>query len=149
MAGCSWVKKEKPVPFRARPILLSCTSSIVAPLPPEIVMLLFVLVFLSLYTAMHLLVFWGIHPLLAGHPLLPALNWLWMGLMIFAPLLVRLLDRGGHELPARALAWIGYTWMGFIFLAFCLCTLLAGWELLAWALGRIWPAAANSRYTAV
>jgi len=106
-------------------------------------MLLFVLVFLSLYTAMHLLVFWGIHPLLAGHPLLPALNWLWMGLMIFAPLLVRLLDRGGHELPARALAWIGYTWMGFIFLAFCLCTLLAGWELLAWALGRIWPAAAN------
>ena len=106
-------------------------------------MVFFVLVFLSIYTAMHLLVFWGIHPLLAGHPLLPTLNWLWMGLMIFAPLLVRLLDRGGHELPARALAWIGYTWMGFIFLAFCLCTLLAGWELLAWALGRIWPTAAN------
>ena len=106
-------------------------------------MLLFVLVFLAIYSAMHLLVFWGIHPLLAGHPLLPTLNWLWMGLMILAPLLVRILERGGQELPARALAWIGYCWMGFLFLAFSLCTLLAAWELLAWALGRAWPAAPN------
>ncbi len=106
-------------------------------------MLWFVLVFLAIYSAMHLLVFWGIHPLLAGHPLLPTLNWLWMGLMIFAPLLVRLLERGGQELPARALAWVGYSWMGFVFLAFCLCALLAGWELLVWVLGRAWPVAAK------
>jgi uncharacterized protein len=106
-------------------------------------MLGFVLVFLAIYTAMHLLVFWGVHPLLAGHPLLPTFNWLWMGLMILAPLLVRLLERSGQELPARALAWIGYSWMGFVFLAFCLCALLAGWELLVLALGRAWPVAAK------
>lgn len=106
-------------------------------------MLLFLLIFLTLYSAMHLLVFWGIHPLLAGHPLLPALNWVWMGLMIAAPLLVLLLERSSHELAARALAWVGYSWMGFLFIAFSLCTLLGGWELLCWLLGRAWPLAAK------
>ncbi|MEJ2199764.1 MAG: metallophosphoesterase [Desulfuromonadaceae bacterium] len=106
-------------------------------------MLWFALIFLTIYSAMHLLVFWGIHPLLAGHPLLPTLNWLWMGLMILAPLLVRQLDRGGYELPARAVAWVGYSWMGFVFIAFSLCLLLAGWELLFWLLGKIWPLAAK------
>ena len=106
-------------------------------------MLWFVLIFLSIYSAMHLLVFWGIHPLLAGHPLLPTLNWLWMGLMIVAPILVRMLDRGGLELPARALAWVGYSWMGFIFIAFSLCALLAGWELIFWLFGKIWPIVAK------
>lgn len=106
-------------------------------------MLGFVLVFLGIYTAMHLLVFWGIHPLLAGHPLLPTLNWLWMGLMILAPLLVRLLDRGGQELAARALAWVGYCWMGLVFIAFSLCAVLAGWEVLVWLGGRAWGGAAQ------
>jgi len=102
-------------------------------------MLWFVLIFLGIYSTMHLLVFWGVHPLLAGHPLLPTLNWLWMSLMILAPMLVRVLDRNGYELPARALAWVGYSWMGFLFIAFCLCAILAGWELLFWLLGRFWP----------
>ncbi|AMV73624.1 metallophosphoesterase [Desulfuromonas carbonis] len=106
-------------------------------------MLGFVLVFLTIYTGMHLLVFWGIHPLLAGHPLLPTLNWIWMGLMILAPLLVRLLERGGQELAARGLAWVGYSWMGFLFIAFSLCVLLAGWELFCWLLGRAWPLVAQ------
>ena len=106
-------------------------------------MLLFVLTALAIYTAMHLLVFWGIHPLLAGHPLLPTLNWLWMGLMILAPLLVRLLERGGQELAARALAWVGYCWMGLVFIAFSLCTVLAGWETLVWIFGRVWSWAAQ------
>ena len=106
-------------------------------------MLTFVLTFLAIYTGMHLLVFWGIHPLLAGHPLLPTLNWLWMGLMILAPVLVRLLDQGGWELPARALAWVGYSWMGFVFIAFSLCALLGGWEILVWVGERLWPTAAR------
>lgn len=100
-------------------------------------MILFVLTFLLIYTAMHALVFWGMHPLLAGHPALPSLAWVWMGAMIVAPVLVRLLDHTGHELAARALAWVGYSWMGFAFLAFSLCLPLALWELVAWLLPKV------------
>ena len=60
-------------------------------------MWMFVAVFLCVYTGMHLLVFWGMHPLLARHPAVPTLSWLWMGPMIVAPIAVRLLDRGGYE----------------------------------------------------
>jgi uncharacterized protein len=103
-------------------------------------MTLFLLIFLSVYTGMHALVFWGLHPLLKGHPALPTLTWLWMGLMLLAPLLVRLLDRSGHELAARGLAWIGYSWMGALFLAFSLFALLGLWDLLALVSTRLLPA---------
>lgn len=104
-------------------------------------MLLFVISFFTIYAAMHALVFWGIHPLLAGHPLLPTLTAGWMALMVVSPVAVRLLDRGGYQLPARALAWVGYSWMGFLFLAFVLFLLFGLWHLLVLALGKLLPAA--------
>jgi len=81
-------------------------------------MILFVFVFLSIYAGMHTLVFWGVSPLLKGHPALPALCALWMGLMVLMPIAVRLLDHQGFPALARPLAWVGYTWMGFLWLAF-------------------------------
>jgi predicted MPP superfamily phosphohydrolase len=104
-------------------------------------MLLFVISFLAIYAAMHVLVFWGVYPLLAGHPLLPTLTAGWMALMIVAPVTVRLLDRNGYQLPARALAWVGYSWMGFLFLAFALFLLFGLWHLFVLALGKLLPAA--------
>lgn len=101
--------------------------------------MLFVISFLTIYAAMHALVFWGIHPLLAGHPLLPALATVWMALMVVSPVAVRLLDRADYQLPARALAWIGYSWMGFLFLAFVLFLLFGLWHLLVLALGKVLP----------
>lgn len=80
---------------------------------------------------MHALVFWGMHPLLKGHRALPTLTWMWMGLMIVAPLLVRALERGGYDMGARALAWVGFSWMGFLFLAFSLFVLIGVWHLLS------------------
>lgn len=106
-------------------------------------MTLFVLIFLSIYTGMHALVFWGIHPLLKGHPALPTLTWLWMALMIVAPVLVRLSDRAGWEALARGLAWIGYSWMGGIFLAFALFAVLGVWELLIFVTGKLLPQLPN------
>ncbi len=103
-------------------------------------MLLFVLTFLSIYAAMHALVFWGISPLLAGHRALYLLTGLWMAAMIVAPILVRVLDRGGFPAPARALAWVGYSWMGFLFLAFSLFSLLGLWQLLITLAGLLLPA---------
>ncbi len=102
-------------------------------------MVLFALTFLTIYAAMHALVFWGVHPLLAGHPALPSLTLTWMTLMILAPLAVRLLDRGGYHLSARGLAWVGYSWMGFLFLAFCLFLLFGLWHLFALGLAKLLP----------
>lgn len=62
-----------------------------------------------------------------------------MGLMIIAPLLVRYFDRTGLENPARALAWVSYSWMGAIFIAFSLFSLMAVWELLTLIGSRFWP----------
>jgi len=92
-------------------------------------MLLFVISFLAIYAAMHALVFWGVYPLLAGHPLLPTLAAGWMALMIVAPVAVRLFDRTGYQVPARALAWVAYSWMGFLFLAFALFLIFGLWHL--------------------
>jgi len=102
-------------------------------------MTLFVLIFLAIYTGMHALVFWGVHPLLKGHPALPTLTWIWMAAMIITPLLVRLSDRAGWEALARGLAWVGYSWMGGVFLAFALFAVLGLWELLALLAGRLLP----------
>jgi len=113
-------------------------------------MLIFALTFLAIYSAMHALVFWGFHPLLSGHPALPTLTGLWMGAMIVAPVACRFLDHHGHPLFARALAWVGYSWMGLLFLAFSLFALLGVWELLIWSLVRFYPALhAVSLYGAV
>lgn len=102
-------------------------------------MLTFALIFLAIYSAMHALVFWGIYPLLTGHPALPTLTGLWMGAMVLTPVACRVLDHHGHPDLARALAWVGYSWMGLLFLAFCLFVPLGLWELLIWLSTRIFP----------
>jgi hypothetical protein len=43
---------------------------------------------------------------------------LFLFLMVFAPLLVRVLEKHGLEVPARLTAYAGYLWMGFLFLFF-------------------------------
>jgi len=48
----------------------------------------------------------------------------WLLAMMVAPLAVRLLERGGHEQLARACAFIGYSWMGFLFLFLSLMLVL-------------------------
>ncbi len=94
-------------------------------------MKIFLFLFLAIYSSLHVLVFWGLHPLLKGHPALPTLTWIWMTGMIAAPLLVRVSERAGLEAFARGLAWVGYSWMGMAFLAFSLFALIGLWELLA------------------
>ncbi len=99
-------------------------------------MYLFVVVALSVYTLMHLVVYWGVKPLLAGHwaasPVVLAI----FALMILSPVAVRMLERDGGESAARAVAWVGFTWMGFIFLAFSLFSVLGVGEALLRAIGR-------------
>ncbi|MCW8891967.1 MAG: metallophosphoesterase, partial [Deltaproteobacteria bacterium] len=106
-------------------------------------MKLFLLIFLIIYGGMHVLVFWGFHPLLKGHPALPTLTWIWMAGMIASPLLVRLSERGGLEPFARGLAWVSYSWMGMVLLAFSLFALIGSWELVFCLTSRLLPQLPN------
>lgn len=90
----------------------------------------FVLIFLAVYAAMHAVVFHGVRPLLADRGRAPLWLGLWMLLMVALPLLSRLLSRAGLEEAARPLAFLGFTWMGFLFLAFAGFGLLLVWNLL-------------------
>jgi predicted MPP superfamily phosphohydrolase len=79
-------------------------------------MRLFLLTFFILYGSMHLYAFlkakaafaFGIHT-----GIYVALV---MIIMVFAPVIVRLSERAGFEFFARLMSYIGYTWMGIMFL---------------------------------
>ena len=86
-------------------------------------MTLFLLSFVSIYGAMHYVVWRGVRPLLPVHPLVVPLALSWVFLMIAAPLLGRVFERNGVDLAARIAAWGGYLWLGFLFIAFSLFVL--------------------------
>jgi predicted MPP superfamily phosphohydrolase len=79
-------------------------------------MRLFLLTFFILYGSMHLYAFlkakaafaFGIHTGIYVAPV--------MIIMVFAPIIVRLSERAGFEFFARLISYIGYTWMGIMFL---------------------------------
>ncbi|HKK01159.1 MAG TPA: metallophosphoesterase [Desulfuromonadales bacterium] len=103
-------------------------------------MTLFVTIVVTIYTAMHLAVFVGMRPLLAGRPVLRDALIAWMVLMILAPFSVRLLERAGLESGARLGALVGYCWLGFVFLAFCGFIAVFVWDLGSWLVHRLQPA---------
>jgi predicted MPP superfamily phosphohydrolase len=81
---------------------------------------LFLFTFLSIYGSVHLYAFFKTKAALC-------LNWvngiflgLFMMLMVISPVMVRILEREGFEPAARSLAYLAYSWMGFLFLFFCL-----------------------------
>ncbi|MFH1217315.1 MAG: metallophosphoesterase [Pseudomonadota bacterium] len=92
-------------------------------------MTLFVIIFITIYTLMHAMVFWGVSPLLHGHRLLTVAIIVWMFFMISAPILIHVLDGNGNQQEARMLAFTGYSWMGFAFLAFSMFTVIAALEI--------------------
>lgn len=99
-------------------------------------MTLFALGFLLVYALMHLLVWWGVRPLIPPTPRLRIGLGAWALLMVVAPVLVRLLERFEIDVAARATAWIGYLWMGFLWLAFALFTAQGAWNGTVWLGGR-------------
>ncbi len=98
-------------------------------------MTLFLLTFLSIYGGIHLYLFIKARAALAPSLGLSLLMALFLTVMLVAPIAVRLLDRQGFHMAARILAYIGYTWMGLIFLffwiAFCLDSFNLSMRLLA------------------
>lgn len=52
-----------------------------------------------------------------------ALIGLFMACMVFSPVMVRIMERQGYDILARFVSYIGYSWMGMIFLFFSLSLL--------------------------
>jgi len=81
-------------------------------------MTLFLLIYFSIYGSVHLYVFLklkrGFALGLSAYLILA----IFMILMVAAPIIVRISERYGHEALARGLAYIGFTWMGLLFIFF-------------------------------
>ncbi len=79
-------------------------------------MTLFLFVFFLLYGGMHLYAFLKAKAALSFGPSAGLLLATFMALMIAAPFITRFLERSGIEPAARIAAYIGYTWLGILFL---------------------------------
>jgi len=81
-------------------------------------LIVFLLTFFLVYGTVHAYAFWKAKAAFSLYlpNSLPLI--LFMLLMVAAPVLVRLLERGGHDLAARGMAYVGYFWMGGLFLFF-------------------------------
>lgn len=112
-------------------------------------MSLFLLSFVSIYGVIHYVVWRGVRPLLPLHPLVIPLALSWTLLMIAAPILSRLFERSGADLPARIAAWGGYLWLGFLFIAFFLFVLRDLGSLLLRIVPTLGPLHAPASATAV
>ncbi len=97
-------------------------------------MVSFLTIFISLYAAIHALVFLRLRVLLPDRPIYPFLLAFFFLLMIFTPLVVFSLDRSGHDTAAKITAWFGLNWMGFIFPLFLGSCLLVAFDAISWLL---------------
>lgn len=78
--------------------------------------IIFLTVFFSLYGGLHA---YGLIKLKSAFPLslgMTLVVGLFLGLMIFAPILIRMLERYGYDQAARVMAYAGFTWMGLLFI---------------------------------
>ncbi len=82
-------------------------------------MSLFLLTFFTVYGGMHLYAFLRARAALGFGAVAGAGLAAFMLFMTLAPVLVRVMERAGHELLARALSWTGYLWLAFLFLFLC------------------------------
>ena len=81
-------------------------------------MTLFLLIYFSIYGGVHLYAFLKLKRGFAlGLPAYLILG-IFMILMVVAPIAVRIAERHGYEALARGLAYIGFTWMGLLFIFF-------------------------------
>jgi predicted MPP superfamily phosphohydrolase len=100
-------------------------------------MIVFLLIFFLIYGGLHLYVFLKTkNAIVLGAKATMGLI-AFMALMIFAPILIRLLERGGYEPIAYLLSQVGYTWTGIVFLFFSCALLLDAYRLVIFTAGFV------------
>ncbi len=77
---------------------------------------LFLIIFFLLYSVMHLYAFLKARAVFAFGAYTGICVALFMLVMLFAPVIIRSSEKAGFELFARVMSYIGYTWMGILFL---------------------------------
>ena len=100
-------------------------------------MILFLLIFLLVYGGLHLYMFLKAKTAFAFGTKTSISLLLFMAIMVFAPILVRLFEKPGFEHVARLIAYIGYTWMGILFLFFSISILIDFCRLLVYLAGFV------------
>jgi predicted MPP superfamily phosphohydrolase len=100
-------------------------------------MIMFFLIFLLIYGSLHLYMFLKARTALGFGTGVGILVSLFLALMVFAPILVRMLEKPGLEPIARVMAYIGYTWMAILALFFCVSILIDLLRFLVWLGGII------------
>ncbi|MGD0211204.1 MAG: metallophosphoesterase [Desulfomonilia bacterium] len=100
-------------------------------------MSLFLLTIFSIYSAVHVYAFFKVKAAFPFGTGAGILLGIFLAVMTFAPIFVRILERHGYEFSARLMAYIGYSWMGIIFLFFTLSLLTDLYHLFVHGTGLI------------
>jgi len=93
----------------------------------------FLLTFLISYGALHALVYHRIRVLLPEQRWVHGLAIGLFTLLVIAPVASFALERTGHEVTARMVAFIGFSWMAFVFVTAVLAIGLDLLDILMWA----------------
>ena len=100
-------------------------------------MTLFLVIFLSIYGSLHLYAFMKARSALRFGAGRGAVLGLFMSLMVFVPIMIRQSERLGLEGVARYMSYIGYIWMGLLFIFISLSLLIDIFRLAVWLSGRV------------
>jgi predicted MPP superfamily phosphohydrolase len=77
--------------------------------------IIFILVYVGIYGGVHLYAYVKVRKGIAPGPQVGWLLAFFMIAMIAAPIITRIAERYGHENTARIIAYVGYLWMGLVF----------------------------------
>lgn len=94
---------------------------------------LFLLTFISIYGILHFYALMKVRKALSlGSAGVVPLA-LFMAIMLFSPIIIRILEQWDFKSIPRALAFVGYTWMGLLFLFICAFLVMDAWNILVQA----------------
>jgi predicted MPP superfamily phosphohydrolase len=103
------------------------------------VKILFFVSILSIYSLLHLYVFLKMRSALAFSGVASIFLIVFMVCMVGAPVVVRILEGYRFDVTARLISYVGYTWMGLVFLFFFCSLAIDIYRLLVYATGRMLP----------
>lgn len=95
-------------------------------------MSIFLISFVLLYGGIHAYAFFRVRQTFISKQPAAGILAVWMTLMTFAPLLVRLAENAGLDQAARLFAWPAYIWMGSIFIFCAVLTALDSVRIFVW-----------------
>ena len=108
---------------------------------------MFIIVYLSVFIGIHALFFFRIRVLFVDKGVVQWIVILFLTLMLLVPMASYMVERSGHDLPARIMAFVGFYWMGFIFYAFVVSLLMGAYDLLVWGINGLVPLVSHVRFT--